>query len=727
MKTTILVVSLLLILQFLSANDFQQPVMQSYSNEKLPTFEPVLSNRIDVPDVSFVIEPKDIIESFYDYMPGGYNRNPMQLQPEISMPNNFTAGGYYVLFHVTENASANTNRRVYYAYINSDGQVVTRNTISDDNTSEGFASLAIDPFTADAFAIWHAESDDNDGDIFECPMSYDVFHIVGQAGLWRESFDAIDNPDDSEPFTGHDDDEFVWPKVMIGPSPNPDKRRVHIYADNYTNNDQGHAYYNILYGYADIDTSNLTNSEELDFTFHTFSELDDLHYNDIDRSIKDMAITDDGKVAFVGWHGTDFFIEYSEDYGETFNYYTQNGRFDLDVPYQEDGETPWSIAVNDDGSVGEIFAYPSSDAGHFNAFFADDNETIVTIGAYAINRQEVWDTDQYFPALFYPKVYNFKVENDELVVDIIDLFPKGAHPNDGIPMIPWDLDEDGLVDEFYDDGSIKLVDSYPSWYFEGDFGDAFFHESLFKLTKKGKYFVGIWQDCRKHANNNLEEPGYETWSEYPEIAFTMSADHGKTWSEPAFINANELDTEINESAHYDGNYAPELNGMIPTYVYTADEMEIYSESDTEASLDVDLFFYNDYSYGSFAGQVGAGTNSGGMLQYAKVRLDCPDTTDQDEDVINIKPIALKQNYPNPFNPSTSIDFSLQQSGQIELIVYNLKGQKVKTLANDTFEKGDHQIIWNGIDDQGNAVSSGMYFYKLKSESYSVARKMLLMK
>ncbi len=86
------------------------------------------------------------------------------------------------------------------------------------------------------------------------------------------------------------------------------------------------------------------------------------------------------------------------------------------------------------------------------------------------------------------------------------------------------------------------------------------------------------------------------------------------------------------------------------------------------------------------------------------------------------------NYPNPFNPETNIFFSIPETSNIELSVYNIKGQKVKTLVNNELAKGDHSIIWQGDDDFGNFVSSGIYLFNLKLNSKSEAvKKCLLLK
>jgi hypothetical protein len=84
------------------------------------------------------------------------------------------------------------------------------------------------------------------------------------------------------------------------------------------------------------------------------------------------------------------------------------------------------------------------------------------------------------------------------------------------------------------------------------------------------------------------------------------------------------------------------------------------------------------------------------------------------------------NFPNPFNPTTTIEFSIQNDSQIELVIFNTKGQKVKTLADRQFTPGPHSIIWNGEDESGKPVSSGIYFYKLQVNGKMEAMKKCLL-
>jgi subtilisin family serine protease len=89
--------------------------------------------------------------------------------------------------------------------------------------------------------------------------------------------------------------------------------------------------------------------------------------------------------------------------------------------------------------------------------------------------------------------------------------------------------------------------------------------------------------------------------------------------------------------------------------------------------------------------------------------------------------TLSQNYPNPFNPRTTIEYSLPVRSHVELAIYNLLGQKVCTLIDRVQREGSHVAHWNGKDDYGDEVASGVYLYRLKAAEVTLSRKMLLLK
>jgi len=89
--------------------------------------------------------------------------------------------------------------------------------------------------------------------------------------------------------------------------------------------------------------------------------------------------------------------------------------------------------------------------------------------------------------------------------------------------------------------------------------------------------------------------------------------------------------------------------------------------------------------------------------------------------------ALSQNYPNPFNPTTTIDYSIPKSGNVEMVIYNASGQKVRSLVTGAQDAGFYKVVWDGRNDMGESVASGVYLYKLVSGSFSKTAKMNLIK
>jgi len=98
-----------------------------------------------------------------------------------------------------------------------------------------------------------------------------------------------------------------------------------------------------------------------------------------------------------------------------------------------------------------------------------------------------------------------------------------------------------------------------------------------------------------------------------------------------------------------------------------------------------------------------------------------------ENTIELKKFELQQNFPNPFNPETNISYSLSEASTVKIEIYNIKGQKVKQLVNDQLPAGQHSVIWNGTDKTNTTVSSGIYFYKIKTDFGENKKKCILLK
>ena len=116
--------------------------------------------------------------------------------------------------------------------------------------------------------------------------------------------------------------------------------------------------------------------------------------------------------------------------------------------------------------------------------------------------------------------------------------------------------------------------------------------------------------------------------------------------------------------------------------------------------------------------------SNAIFHYA---ADMTSISDDNPKSIIASDYVLKQNYPNPFNPDTKIEFKIAANEQVSLSVYSLEGKLVKTLVNQVLRSGQHVVNWDGTNQIGAKVSTGMYIYQLKTNSTVLNRRMTFMK
>jgi hypothetical protein len=658
----------------------------------------------EVPEWEFYRDPISLITNYYDYMPGSYNSTPVQIQPDL------VGGGIYITFHAKETAAS--TRRVYYAYIDASGALTNISTISTDDLHEGYAGCGIDPETGNPFSSWHVNIEPASADL-EVVVTYDLYNL-GSPGLWKTPFIIIN---DTNPVTPNGTlDEFIWPYVHVGPSPNAGKRRVYVQTNNSNDQPTGDPSENQLVGWADFDENDFNLQSELDWTFFTIPEMDAWHMGDPEwqRPNGGMAVSDDGKVAFMGYVITDgdasttpdrYYAFINDNYGEgDFTLYDEVCEYDIPNPLDQSGNYTF---LDENNQPHDIYMEPYL-CNHQNVIFVDGASKLKWMG----NMNMMIHPSSWYPDLpmMYPKMYTFDLITEEF--SFVDMCLTGADPYDDNPMIPWDLDEDGVVDNYDPDGNVMWEDGWPIYHYANDVA---FHENSMKLCKNEEngWVAAVWNDGLKSRWGNEPDlnPGYEAWADYPEVSIAISNDMGETWQEAIIMNAKTDDD----------NYAPELDGMIPCYIYPGNEIE-----DLGGGYGMlHLFFLDDNSYGSSI--QGYGENLGGTEMYAALKIKfegvgAPNNT--------ITPVAslLGQNYPNPFNPNTNIAYSLVNDGDVTIEVFNVKGQLVKTLVDGHKTAGDYTVAWNGKDESNSSVASGVYFYKMRNDGrYTSIRKMILLK
>jgi photosystem II stability/assembly factor-like uncharacterized protein len=209
-----------------------------------------------------------------------------------------------------------------------------------------------------------------------------------------------------------------------------------------------------------------------------------------------------------------------------------------------------------------------------------------------------------------------------------------------------------------------------------------------------------------------------TFSGYGTSHVFRSTDYGNTWMD---VSGNLPDLPTS---------AVIIDPIHPDHIYVGNDMGVFVSTDdginwydfNEGLPDAVMVF--DLSISPLNRKLRVATHGNGA--YERDLLEQP-VGIQSQD-LPISQFMLEQNYPNPFNPVTRIRYSLSTSGQVSLKIYNTLGQQVKTLIGQEFHtSGAHEIQWDGTNDRGQQVASGVYVYRLSVGGHSVTKYMTLMK
>lgn len=231
------------------------------------------------------------------------------------------------------------------------------------------------------------------------------------------------------------------------------------------------------------------------------------------------------------------------------------------------------------------------------------------------------------------------------------------------------------------------------------------------------------------------------------------------------LNAQELDS-IHEimTKYQDFKKAKDKSGMLSllsnNWFVVDTELDGYTGySSSETDVDFYIQNYTEYDYAIFEikhiaksssafvtvfeSGIRNGEKVSGIVTYAMIRIAAepwfiitrqvmsrlsPITSTSLNTAHKLSELSLNENYPNPFNPNTKIKYSIPNSNHVTITIYNDIGQYVTTIVNEMKNSGDYEAIWDGKDDFGNNVSSGVYFYKLRvGENYHSAKKMIKLK
>ncbi|MBW6515457.1 MAG: T9SS type A sorting domain-containing protein [Candidatus Cloacimonetes bacterium] len=647
---------------------WSQPVEQYSYN----TGGSILYMAIDFPLLSrdarqnyqIVYGPIGLGYSYYGYFPGGHTSYPLIKQPQPAGIHN--GGGIYVIYQAAP--AQGSAKRISYAYLQ-DGYIVSGPSLIylGGAGPDGFPTIDMDMETGDPFVVWHSPYANIDQERVIC-FSFDQYDLIGIPGLWESASVVIDNPVLGE--------EYIYPVVKIGPSPNPGMKRVYVVGFNNHEIGNLNPSYNAYLAYVDFShPSDLSNYSANDWTHYEVPYMRDWAMQGI-RAYSDFTVSDSGKVIITGtlydW-GTYNDPNWVEGYSDNdvlfvlvnTNYGEGSSEEDWDLYLQEANipvENPDDYFTNDVGiPYDNLYLVPF--APRFSAVVTD-METVVFSCIYRLSAGR---GDDFFPDQGYVKFLNFSFDTGEFTIS--DVHPRSDNPS-AQPYLPWDPEGDGEW-EYDNDGNLIMTYSWPVWTSnEEDFET----ENYVRVSHKNSDFFVVFQESIYNENNS-------------DIYIMHTRDYGQTWLPD---NQHILST-YPESDHYQA----ELEGIIPAYLYPTQLIE-FLDPDT-ARIHFLFFDYQDYQ------------------------------SNDEDNLAHPVQNRLYSNYPNPFNPITTIRFNLLQTEKVTLSIYNIKGQLVNTLVDDIMTIGEHQVSWDGTDSNNRVVGSGVYFYILTTEDHSEIRKMVLIK
>jgi len=257
---------------------------------------------------------------------------------------------------------------------------------------------------------------------------------------------------------------------------------------------------------------------------------------------------------------------------------------------------------------------------------------------------------------------------------------------------------------------------------EGEIRDG----DIMQVTGITSTFASLWQinddDVLEYTRVDREQP----LPEPIQVTLEELAANGQQY-ESMLVFVNELEIDDDGDEVFGENKSYQLKD--PTVDFGEVDFRLPWSSDSEVpgtQIPNDLF--------SFTGVVGqfdgfSGDPTIGFQLMAIYETDIGEVVSVDDQERTVPVVyQLEQNYPNPFNPSTTIDFSIPEQVQVTLEIYNVLGQRVKTLvAGEMYDPGHYNVVWDGRNQNGNPVSSGMYIYRIQAGDFTDVKKMMFLK
>ena len=341
--------------------------------------------------------------------------------------------------------------------------------------------------------------------------------------------------------------------------------------------------------------------------------------------------------------------------------------------------------------------------------FQEDSSTAIALEKFVIDLDDGWNL------IGSPFSFPVQFNKDSVVTDPIT-YVNGGWSESQIELIPWN--------------GYAVYSPYPSQltllpFLEND-------SSARKIASKDEWYLNVKAKSQSHIHNSMEIGRRAYAKESFDIFDTpVFPDVESSLSLSADLNATRESRYVRDIRDIE-----ELNGVWNLKIDAdKDEKEIFLSGILKGKIPKGLSIaiidiperkvaFNFLEYGF---QIIKNSNISYDIKIIMGELDYVQQM-SDEILENIPSIfSLSQNYPNPFNPVTKLDYNLPLRSKVNISIYNVLGQEIKTLVNEVKEYGYHSTIWNGQDNLGRDMSSGVYFARIISQGFTKTRKMLLVK
>lgn len=644
-------------------------------------------------DYTFTHNPTQITSSYYDFMIGSNNNISVLQRP--------SDGKYLLVYHAQ--TAATGQRQCYYATFDPATGDATSYPLNTSGNSAGYPAVALDPVSEIPFFAWHTNADTD--------ASYETLicwerppHDLGVLSIPQKVFDGpmIIEP----PFSNNN--EPIWPSLAIGASPVAGMRRIYVVGRNITSHSTlpvGNA----AIAYADFDEQMLLTTDALVWTYTSIPQLNAWDNDLVNwrRPTYGVSVDAEGTVYLAGHHSAvdadhNDLAEPSLDifkntaYGSgAWEYISANDELYCQIDPQGDPNTDqWWLAIDN--------------SNHFNLAMDDVGRLhLPCLMEVTVLEDDVTYT---YPHMQYPRDYVY--DPSDASVALQEVYPVAGTASDNIWFLPWDDNGDGVLNPSDDEGNVILTTYFPFAHWDESLhdGSMMFNYNQIRMTNANGHgmMATVWQASEQLYTIPEDPPAYAN-----SICIAVSPDNGNHWSEPI-----ELDSSL----------LP-FDGIIPMWVYPSGNIEYTGmNADNRKVGKLGLMFYDDADWGAFVLSPPAGNNTGGRVMFTELEITFPNFGVGTEDEVDSTPaVTLINAYPNPFRSNLNINLSTSAKGKNTLSIYNLKGQKVTTLANTLLDKGQHSFVWDGCDSSARQVASGIYYVRMDNGSTTVLKKIMLIR